>query len=120
MSDAVVQILNAQAKHSMQDAIDVADKFVPAEYRNCPWKLTRHGMAVYTSQDELNGYLSAYGSMHLAKLRRAFELLEPHLRDAVMSRGVNVIDWGCGQGMAVCAFLDFLSDRGIDLFGTSL
>lgn len=115
MSDAVVQILNAQAKHSMQDAIDVADKFVPAEYRNCPWKLTRHGMAVYTSQDELNGYLSAYGSMHLAKLRRAFELLEPHLRDAVMSRGVNVIDWGCGQGMAVCAFLDFLSDRGIDL-----
>lgn len=51
--------------------------------------------------------------MHLSKLNYAFEKLRDVLRGRESANGLNIIDWGCGQGTATCAFLDCLADNEI-------
>ena len=115
VADPLVEIVSTGKTHAFRDVISVADSLVPSEFTKCPWKLTQHGTIVYTNQDQLNGYLAAYGSMHLAKLNYAFDLLDDKLREPSLSKGVNIIDWGCGQGTATCAFLDYLSAQDISI-----
>ena len=99
VADPLVEIVSTGKTHAFRDVISVADSLVPSEFTKCPWKLTQHGTIVYTNQDQLNGYLAAYGSMHLAKLNYAFDLLDDKLREPSLSKGVNirlsVHDCGC-------------------------
>jgi hypothetical protein len=46
------------------------------------------------------------GPMHYAKLMRAFE----HLPAVIYEERVNIVDWGCGQGLASMCYLERLRD----------
>lgn len=56
-------------------------------------------------------YLSAYGKMHRDKIRIA--LSNMNLAEMCTSN-INIVDWGCGQGLATFVFLDYLAEQGIE------
>lgn len=66
------------------------------------------GIRLLNTESELNDYLVAFGEIHRAKL---MEFL-PHLPYGELAeKGVVVIDWGCGQGLATAVLMDYLLDR---------
>ena len=40
---------------------------LPYEWKSRPWGLTDHGRKVLQTETELDGYLAAYGEMHIVK-----------------------------------------------------
>ena len=62
---------------------------------------TDRGVKILNSESELFAYLRRLGNMHKAKLQSAFESLP----DTFYSK-VNVVDWGCGQGIASMIFFE--------------
>ena len=113
MPDALLDLLPEHA--TFQDVISCAESLLPENVRDRPWTITQHGTAIYTSEDELNAYLASYGNMHLSKLNYAFDKLRDVLRGREFVDGMNIIDWGCGQGTATCAFLDYLAANAISV-----
>ncbi|UZJ63726.1 hypothetical protein OKW96_14940 [Sphingobacterium sp. KU25419] len=67
------------------------------------------GVKILDDERELFAYMVAMGKMHQAKLDCAFDAF-----DFTRLKGkVNIIDWGCGQGMATMVLLDHLNKKGI-------
>ena len=62
---------------------------------------TNRGVKILNSELELYAYLRRFGNMHKAKLQSAFESLPNNF-----SSKVNIIDWGCGQGIASMIFIE--------------
>lgn len=46
---------------------------LPYEWKSRPWGLTDHGRRVLQTETELDGYLAAYGEMHIVKCRVALQ-----------------------------------------------
>lgn len=71
------------------------------------------GTTIIRTAEQANAYLTAYGDMHRIKLDSAFEVLTDQLSGI---RGpIEVIDWGCGQGLASGVLLDFVQLHGLAL-----
>jgi ribosomal protein L11 methylase PrmA len=64
-------------------------------------KISGRGVKILESEEELFGYFKSFGNMHKAKLQSAFESLPD-----TFSSKVNIIDWGCGQGIASMIFIE--------------
>lgn len=64
----------------------------------------RRGVEVLTEEEQLIVYLRSYGNMHKAKLQEAID----NLPEIAFEEKVNVVDWGCGQGIASVIFSDTL------------
>ncbi|MCC8037079.1 MAG: DEAD/DEAH box helicase [Bacteroidales bacterium] len=95
---------------TMKDIVALATTLVPDRYRNTPWRHPhlQHGTAVLDSDDALACYLASYGQAHSNKMQAAlanfpWQLLEDDF---------EVVDWGCGQGLATCCFAEELVKRG--------
>lgn len=99
--------LQGDGRPSLQDVIDAAANTMSPYARATTYKRTGHGVRIYETEEELNAYLVAYGEMHLAKLNAILDKIE-HSVFAKFSSGVTIVDWGCGQGVATLAFLDWL------------
>lgn len=65
-------------------------------------KLTGRGVSPLETEEEMFEYLKRYGRMHYAKLISSFELNFPQVFDVP----INIVDWGCGQGIATVTFLE--------------
>ncbi len=63
---------------------------------------TNRGVKILNSESELFSYLRRFGNMHKAKLEAAFA--EPFPNS--FSSKIDVIDWGCGQGIASMIFIE--------------
>lgn len=62
------------------------------------------GIRVLTAEEQLIVYMKAYGLMHEAKLKSAFE----HFPFEKIGEELNVVDWGCGQAIATMVLLEYL------------
>ena len=82
---------------------------LPYQYRNSPWTFIDHGRRLLTSVNELNAYLCAYGEMHKVK---CYSALQNFPYDKLPQR-IEIVDWGCGQGIATICLMDCLYDRGL-------
>lgn len=91
----------------METLIDLSKSNIPEETRNTPWKNLNHGVSILSSDLELWSYIVAYGEMHAIKCRTA---LQNFPFDELLSS--EVIDWGCGQGIATICLLEMLKERG--------
>ncbi len=73
-----------------------------------PWSILDHGRAVLQTDEQLDAYIAAYGEMHMVKCRCALQNFP------FQSIGdFEVIDWGCGQGLATLTLIQMLEERGI-------
>lgn len=92
----------------LQRIISKAYENLPNEKRAKPWTFVNHGVDLLKNEDELNCYLVAYGKMHEEKIHSALSTLT-NLKEIVKNK-YQIIDWGCGQGLATLCFLDFIKD----------
>ncbi len=63
---------------------------------------TGRGASILTSEQQLFTYLYRFGNMHKAKLDSTYAYLPKNIFD----NPIEIIDWGCGQGIASISFFD--------------
>lgn len=73
--------------------------------------LPGRGVNPLRSEMEMFIYLKRYGNMHKSKLLSAFESFAFQL----LTSPVEIIDWGCGQGLAALVLIDYLKEHNISL-----
>jgi ribosomal protein RSM22 (predicted rRNA methylase) len=67
------------------------------------------GVAILDQEPQLYSYLNSYGPMHYQKVYHALAELPEH----IFAKNALVYDWGCGQGIASLALLDYMTECGI-------
>lgn len=65
----------------------------------------QRGVRVLTEEKQLYSYLYSYGKMHFKKMTTSFS----YLPNALFNDNIEIIDWGCGQGLATVSFLDYFN-----------
>ncbi len=71
-----------------------------------------HGVSILEEEDQLLAYIANYGEMHQQKIG---EILPRINIEELKNTDIQIIDWGCGQGLASCCFFDYLKEKNIDL-----
>lgn len=102
---------------SLEHIISVSIKNLPAQYRNSPWayrgndgrELDR-GKNVLETEEQCCAYIAAYGAMHAKKIRHA--LNDKSFPYHLIQHGVEIFDWGCGQGLGSIALIEKLGKLG--------
>ncbi len=102
------EIIKNSRELTMEKIINTATKCTPLEYKYCAWSYPglNHGRAILHDEDSLNCYLAAYGTMHTIKMRYVLN----KLFSITTFNDYEIIDWGCGQGLATICMLDKIEE----------
>ena len=97
---------------TFDDIIRTATLNVPNEHKREPWFYPglEHGTALLETEEQLCCYLAAYGEMHKGKLACAISQFPFRNIDT----DYEIIDWGCGQGIASVYMIDQLRKNGLN------
>lgn len=90
---------------------DIAYDFVqklPYELCDELHEALNRGVDVLDSEPLLQMYIYAFGKMHNAKLQHAFNKLQDRV---VKSNQIEIVDYGCGQGLASICYHDFIKEH---------
>lgn len=101
--------IKALTHFSIKDCIQISKELVPTEHKEQPWEILNHGTGLLQNSNELHAYIAAYGEMHAIKCRAAFQNFP--FQD--ITHKYEIIDWGCGQGLATMALIEILKERKI-------
>ena len=109
-----IDALNRIENLSFDSIIELNKSLVPSQYRSHPWQYPglNHGTAVLTTEEQCSAYIAAYGDMHQSKI---FEVLNKIKIDDFKNTDIQIIDWGCGQGLATVCLFDYLQKNGINI-----
>jgi hypothetical protein len=77
--------------------------------RNSIYSDLGKGVSILEYDDQMLVYMQAYGNMHRAKLLSALHFLPA----SILSKQIEIIDWGCGQAIASMVFCEYLLDKDI-------
>lgn len=106
---AYAYLIEHMEKPSFIKVWDIAYDFV----RKLPHELSaelhealNRGVDVLDTEPLLQMYMYAFGKMHNAKLQLAFSQTENRL---INEEQIQIIDYGCGQGLASLCYHDFLT-----------
>ena len=98
---------------TINEIIRISNKYVPNRHKLEPWKYMddqghslERGTAVLETEEQCCAYMSAYGPMHRHKLMRALDEKEFPYSD--LTGGIEIYDWGCGQGIGTMAVIEKL------------
>ena len=64
----------------------------------------QRGVNILTEESQLYAYLHSYGNMHYKKMITSFDFFP---KEVLFNNDIDVIDWGCGQGLATLSLLDY-------------
>lgn len=92
------------------DIYQLAVKKYTSIKSNNTFESLERGVSILTNEDQLLAYIFSYGRMHFEKLDTAFEGLHKYIR-----KNIEIIDWGCGQGLATISLLDKIQKDSIDV-----
>jgi len=101
--------LNKSSCKNIYDIIEWCHESLPNQWKQYPWKhpeLNR-GIDLLYSDESLNCYMSAYGDMHTSKCRAAMM----NFPFEKLNGAIEIVDWGCGQGIGSAVAIDFLQQR---------
>lgn len=96
--------------NTIGDIIDCCHQSVPERHRARPWlqQEVNHGVDLLSSEESLDCYMSAYGDMHVSKCRAAMM----NFPFDQLNGSIEIVDWGCGQGIGSATVIDILKQRG--------
>lgn len=89
------------------DAISSLD----TDERDSIYYSLNRGVNLLDTHEQLCQYLYSFGNMHEAKIHAALSHLQ---LEKYHGKTLQIIDWGCGQGLASMCFLDYLRENSID------
>jgi hypothetical protein len=93
---------------TIDEIIRISKELLPLPYKSRPWEhVGNHGIDILSTECQLYAYMAAYGEMHKIKCRAAFQNFP---FDALLTN-FEVVDWGCGQGLASLCFTEMLKER---------
>uniref|UniRef100_UPI0032168AAC hypothetical protein n=1 Tax=uncultured Draconibacterium sp. TaxID=1573823 RepID=UPI0032168AAC len=69
------------------------------------------GVPILKEEEQLYAYLYKFGNAHNAKILSAFEKIE----FTKIIDPVEVIDWGCGQGLASLSLLEYIDNNNLSI-----
>ncbi len=102
---------------TINDIIKVSLSYIPEQFKSFPWayrdsegRTLEHGRAVLETEEQCCAYMAAYGPMHRHKLIRALDENEFPYKN--LNNGVEIYDWGCGQGIGTVAIIEKLRQYG--------
>lgn len=102
---------------TIDDIIRISCNYVPAAYRQRPYnyrdnegRTLDRGKAVLETEEQCCAYMAAYGVMHRKKLMRA--LSDEEFPYNALNDGIEIFDWGCGQGIGSLAVIEQLRIHG--------
>lgn len=91
---------------------DFASEFIMGlddEHKDELFEQLKRGTALLNTEPQMTMYIYAYCNMHVAKLNRAYdELINNCPRFFKDDDDYCLIDYGCGQGLATIAFVDYM------------
>ena len=103
---------------TIDDIISVSKSYIPDNFKLCPWayrdnmgRTLNHGTAILETEEQCSAYMAAYGEMHRKKLLRSLDEKEFPYND--LKKGVEIYDWGCGQGIGSIAVIEKLRQYGL-------
>lgn len=103
---------------TIADIIRVSYQYVPNAYKLRPYayrdnegRTLGRGTVILETEEQCCAYMAAYGNMHYKKLSRALEDGEFPYR--ALYNGVEIYDWGCGQGIGTVAVIEKLRQYGL-------
>lgn len=99
---------------SFEKIIELNKVLVPDPYKPYPWKYPGldHGTALLTNDEQCCAYIAAYGQMHQAKINEVLlKISIPELQNT----DIQIIDWGCGQGLATVCLFDYFKQKQVSL-----
>jgi len=108
--DRYENLIRQEKNLTLSRVIDISESLLPAEKRRAPWRFVNHGVDLLSVEDDLNAYMLAYGEMHEIKCRAAFQ----NFPFDKINTNVEIVDWGCGQGLASLVLMEMLSERNLD------
>lgn len=85
---------------------------LPASERNKLYESLNHGVNLLETDAQMKCYLFSFGKMHQAKIS---EVLPKLNISEFQNTDVQIIDWGCGQGLATVCLLDFFKQKQVPL-----
>jgi hypothetical protein len=81
---------------------------LPKEKSTAIWQQLNSGVALLDTDEQLRVYIYAYANMHQAKLREALSTCINSVNYLPGGEKIEIIDWGCGQGIGTMIFIDYL------------
>lgn len=105
--------LRAIGNLTMDSIIANCKANIPAHYRLQPYRHPElnHGLDLLKSEEGLDCYIGAYGEMHQSKCRAALQNMPFPPKEHSGSLSLEIVDWGCGQGIGTVCVIDFLKER---------
>lgn len=95
---------------TVMNAVGIAKTLLPYNLKNSPWSISGRGTRLLETEDEMNAYLAAYAEMHMVKCRVALQ----NFPFDSLPFNVEIVDWGCGQGIATMTLMEMLKERNLD------
>lgn len=118
LSQSYIDAINSCPILGINELIDISKQSVNLKFKDCPWffcdqegRTLNHGKAILETEDQCNAYLAAYGPMHRHKLMRALD--DSEFPYSALCNGVEIYDWGCGQGIGTMAVIEKLRQHGL-------
>lgn len=107
--DSYEEQLKRRPQISVEDITAICKMLLPAEYRHRPYRHPelKNGLNLLQTEEGMNAYMAAYGEMHIAKCRAALQ----NFPFEQLKGTIEIVDWGCGQGIGSLCVLDALSQR---------
>jgi len=103
---------------TVNDKINISTCYVPGPFKQRPWAyrdamgLTLECNAgIFETEAQCCAHMVAYGSIIYYKLIRALE--ENEFPYSALNNGVEIYDWGCGQGIGTIAIIEKLRQYGL-------
>lgn len=99
---------------TMDAIIENCRQNIRSQYQTRPYSHPElnHGVDLLKSDEGLDCYIGAYGEMHQAKCKAAMQNLPfPPKDNPSDTLSLEIIDWGCGQGIGTVCLIDFLKER---------
>lgn len=107
---------------TIENIIHTAEVDIPHGFRSMPWtysdatgRTLEHGTAILETEELCSAYLAAYGRMHRHKLYFALDKTKEkgNFPYHELRNGVELFDWGCGQGIGSMAVIESLRKEGL-------
>lgn len=107
--------INSIDNLTMNSIIDNCKTHIPPQFRHRPYwhPELNHGLDLLNSEVGLDCYIGAYGEMHQSKCRAALQNMPFPPKEHSGSLSLEIVDWGCGQGVGSVCVIDFLKERNL-------
>ena len=104
--------INSIGNLTMDAIIDNCKAHILPQFRHRPYwhPELNHGLDLLKSDEGLDCYIGAYGEMHQSKCRAALQNMPFPPKGNSGSLSLEIVDWGCGQGIGSVCVIDFLKE----------